>query len=362
MEFLIYLIIKTYCYLSLHQHSISPAIPSWSLLLRTLASPINPADINQIQGVYPSQPPFTNFLGTSESSAVGGNEGCFEIVRTGSAIKKEMGLNPGDWVVTKAPNFGTWRTHALATPNDVLRVEKKGLTPIQVATASINPITAYCMLREFEPLKEGDWWIQNGANSAVGRAAIQLGKLWGFKSINIIRESSDSTTTSALREELLALGATYVLTDTELFKVQQCRELIMNWTNGGREKIKLGLNCVGGKAASALAKCLSQGGHLVTYGNMSRQPLLLPAGQLIFENLRFSGFWVSRWAKENPEEKQIVLSEILNLICSGKLKCAPLQIHEWDRHTTEFNLKCAIKGTLEGFRTAKSIFLFKDTP
>src|SRR4051812_7326779 len=41
--------------LSLHSHSISP--PHSNLMtLRFLASPINPADINQIQGVYPSKP------------------------------------------------------------------------------------------------------------------------------------------------------------------------------------------------------------------------------------------------------------------------------------------------------------------
>jgi len=32
----------------------------------------------------------------------------------------------------------------------------------------VNPATAYNMLSEFVDLKEGDWVIQNGANSAVG--------------------------------------------------------------------------------------------------------------------------------------------------------------------------------------------------
>ena len=50
--------------LSLHSHSISP--PHSNLMtLRFLASPINPADINQIQGVYPSKPTWTTNLGTA---------------------------------------------------------------------------------------------------------------------------------------------------------------------------------------------------------------------------------------------------------------------------------------------------------
>lgn len=41
------------------------------------------------------------------------------------------------------------------------------------ATISVNPGTAYRMLKDFVPLKNGDTVIQNGANSAVGQAVIQ---------------------------------------------------------------------------------------------------------------------------------------------------------------------------------------------
>lgn len=34
-------------------------------------------------------------------------------------------------------------------------------------TLQVNPATAYNMLSDFVNLKEGDWVIQNGANSAV---------------------------------------------------------------------------------------------------------------------------------------------------------------------------------------------------
>jgi NADPH:quinone reductase-like Zn-dependent oxidoreductase len=32
-------------------------------------------------------------------------------------------------------------------------------------------------MQDFVPLKEGDWLVQNGANSAVGLAVIQLAKV-----------------------------------------------------------------------------------------------------------------------------------------------------------------------------------------
>jgi trans-2-enoyl-CoA reductase len=256
--------------------------------------------------------------------------------------------------------FGTWRTHALAEENNVLKVNKEGLSPIQVGTVSVNPCTAYRMLKDFESLREGEWWIQNGANSGVGRAAIQLGKQWGWKSINVIRDRPDEAATSRMKDELLELGATKVVTESELMD-RGFSEQVKEWTNGGREKVRLGLNCVGGKPTSALVKCLSQGGHLVTYGGMSKQPLQLPTAALIFKDIKFSGFWVSRWSDAHIDEKKRTVDEILEMTRLGMFKDAPVQELKWDWDTGEGKLKEAIQGTLEGFRPGKGVFVYGDT-
>lgn len=56
------------------------------------------------------------------------------------------------------------------------------------STLTINPATAYCLLREFETLKPGDVIIQNGANSMVGLAVIQMARDMGVKTINVVRQ------------------------------------------------------------------------------------------------------------------------------------------------------------------------------
>lgn len=33
----------------------------------------------------------------------------------------------------------------------------------------------------------------------------------------------------------------------------------------------------------------------VTYGGMSKQPVMVPTGLLIFNDVRCSGFWMTRW-------------------------------------------------------------------
>ncbi|PVI07373.1 NAD(P)-binding protein [Periconia macrospinosa] len=347
--------------LSLHTHSISP--PHGSLMtIRFLASPINPADINQIQGVYPSKPTFTTSLGTANPIAVAGNEGVAEIISLGEQVKKE-GFKKGDWVFMKAPGFGTWRTHASATVDQVVKLDeqmREGITAIQAGTVSINPCTAYQMLKGFAELKEGDWFIQNGANSGVGRAAIQLGKKWGYKSINVIRSRDDKAAEEKLKQSLKDIGADVVITDAEL-QSQGIKDMSKEWTNGGREPIRLALNCVNGKAATAMAKLLASSAHFVTYGAMSKQPLTIPASMLIFKDVHFHGFWVSKWAEKNPEDKKAAVAEVLEMTRKGEFKDMPVDEIKWEWETKGEELISKVKDTLEGYREGKGVFVFGKT-
>ena len=119
---------------SLHTHSIGP--PHSSLVtLRTLSAPLNPADINQIQGTYPTVPPFTTTLGTARSTAVPGNEACFEVLAVGSGVNS---VKKGDWVIAKYTGLGTWRTHLQVEEEKVMKVEREGLRSEQVGTVGVS--------------------------------------------------------------------------------------------------------------------------------------------------------------------------------------------------------------------------------
>lgn len=341
--------------LRLHGHSISP--PTGDLLtVKFLASPINPADINQIQGVYPTKPSWTTALGTPENIAVGGNEGVAEVISKGGNVK---GIEKGDWVILKKQGFGTWRTHAQTTADNLVPIKNKdGLRPEQVGTVSVNPCTAYRMLKDFVDLQAGEWFIQNGANSGVGRAAIQLGKLWGYKSINVVRKRE--TGHEELVEDLKRLGADVVVTDEEL-NSKDFRDKLKEFTNGGREPVRLGMNCVGGALVNNMAKHLAAGSPMVTYGAMSKQPVSLPMGLLIFKDISFNGFWVSRWSDKNPEQKNACVHEILDLTRQGKFQDIPMQPVQWNRGTKQEELVDAVQGTLGGYRSGKGIFMFGET-
>ncbi|PHH52418.1 putative trans-2-enoyl-CoA reductase 2, mitochondrial [Ceratocystis fimbriata CBS 114723] len=355
--------------LHLHAHSISPTIPSSQVLLRTLAAPINPADINTVQGTYGIKPAFSQLIGTSEPSAIPGNEAVFEVLSAGSGVSH---LSPGDWVIPASSGFGTWRTHVLADASTLMPIDKTGLTTTQAATVSVNPSTAYRLLRLYGPQNKpqgtmtplapnsGSWFVQNGANSGVGRAAIQLGRLWGLRSINVVRERATPAETEALKAELKELGATVVVTDAEFTAREWSAQLAEILGKG--EEVGLGLNCVGGKSLTAMARTLGYGGSLVTYGAMAaRERTQVPAGLMIFKDIRLLGFWLTRWNQTDAEGRRITINDILELMRQGRFVDVPYIEQKWEWDTGEKELAGMVQNGLEGFRGGKGIFMFGET-
>ena len=156
------------------------------------------------------------------------------------------------------------------------------------------------------------------------------------------------------------IGADVVITDAEL-QAQGIKDMAKEWTNGGREPIKLGLNCVNGKAATAMAKLLASESHFVTYGAMSKQPLTIPASMLIFKNIHFHGFWVSKWSEKFPDDKKKAVEEVLELTRKKQFKDMPVDEIKWEWETKGENLIAKVKDTLEGYREGKGIFVFGKT-
>lgn len=297
------------------------------VVVKTLGAPINPSDINQIQGVYPLKPPMTKDYGTDVPVAPCGNEGLFEVIHTGANTE----LKVGDWVVPANVNFGTWRTHAKDDESKFQKINNPtqskaagkphGLTINQAATISVNPPTALLMLTHYVKLEPGkDWFIQNGGNSAVGQYASQIGKILGFNSISVVR---DRPNLAELKKELEEVkGATHVITD-EQNNSRDFTGTVKQWTKESGGQIKLGLNCVGGKLSAAVARKLAPNGLMLTYGGMSMQPVTIPTSLHIFKNITSAGFWVTELLKNDRALKQKTLNQIVEWYEQGKLIDAP---------------------------------------
>ncbi|XP_061401882.1 enoyl-[acyl-carrier-protein] reductase, mitochondrial [Musca vetustissima] len=267
------------------------------VLVKILAAPINPADINTIQGKYPVKPKFP---------ATAGNECVAEVIEVGDAVQK---LQKGQHVVPFVTGIGTWTTHALYTEDQLMPISNDiGLA--EAATITVNPCTAYRMLKDFVKLSPGETVIQNGANSGVGQAVHQLCKAWNLKSVGVVRDRPDI---NGLKDHLRSLGATEVLTEEEL-------RTTTLFKSGSLPKPRLALNCVGGKSATEVGRQLADKGVHVTYGGMSREPVIAATAALIFKDISFHGFWMTRWSKENAqsEERMRMFAELCDLMLQKK--------------------------------------------
>lgn len=340
--------------LNLHSSALSP--PHASLVtLRFLVSPINPADINTIEGTYPLKPPLSPDLG---GATVGGGEGLAEVLAVGGDVKS---LSRGDWVLPAGGRWacGSWRTNAQVQAQELVKIEKRGVEKLFAGSVGVNPLTALVMLRQ-SGLEKGDWFVQNGANSAVGTMAAQIGKVLGLKSIAVVRRRDTEAETQALKDKLLEAGATVVATDAELGEAD-FKDRVASWTSGSPRGVRLALNCTGGRSVLSMAKTLGKGATVLTYGAMARQPLPpVPFSLMVFRDIRFRGFWLSRWAREKPELQKEWVQELLEWHRQGLLQAPAIEEIMWNFGTEEPGLKEAVARAMLGFRKGKPAFVFGD--
>ncbi|XP_049734476.1 enoyl-[acyl-carrier-protein] reductase, mitochondrial isoform X2 [Elephas maximus indicus] len=296
--------------------------------VKMLAAPINPSDINMIQGNYGLLP---------ELPAVGGNEGVGQVIAVGSNV---TGVKPGDWVIPANPGLGTWRTEAVFSEEALIEVPSD--IPLQsAATLGVNPCTAYRMLMDFEQLQPGDSVIQNASNSGVGQAVIQIAAALGLKTINVVRDRPDI---QKLTDRLKNLGAEHVITEEGLRKPE------MKNIFKAIPQPRLALNCVGGKSSTELLRQLAPGGTMVTYGGMAKQPIIASVSLIIFKDLKLRGFWLSQWKKDHSlDQFRELLLTLCDFIHRGQLTapaCSEVPLQDYQR---------ALEASMKPFVSSKQI-------
>lgn len=274
--------------------------PRDAVVVEMFAAPVNPADLNWIEGTYGVRP---------ELPATPGIEGSGVVVDSPVAE-----FSPGDRVIALG-RVGTWASHVAVMPERLMKLPE-GIDMWQAAMLKVNPATAWRLLHGFRDLDPGDWVVQNAGNSGVGRCVIQLARSLGIRTISMVRNLG-------LAGELQALGADHVLVDDG--DGQAAALEIM----GGRHAA-LASNAVGGESALRQMNLLADGAPHVTYGAMARRPLKVPNGMLIFRDIAVRGLWVTRWIDAAPAaELREVYGDLAQRVAEGGLvqrvdSCFPL--------------------------------------
>lgn len=283
-------------------------------------APVNPADLNYMEGTYAraAHPP-----------AIPGHEGVGTVVEKGEDVSS---LEVGDLVM---PLLGTgcWAQHMTAEEQFFAKLPAD-IDLQQASMLRVNPVTAWRFLHAYVKLVPGDWVAQNAGNSGVGRATIQIARSLGLQTVSFVRRAE-------LIDELKDLGADLVFLDDDEGLATAKAAL------KGREP-QLAGNAVGGDSAIRLMELLAPEGTMVTYGAMSRRSLKVPNKFLIFKNLHLAGLWVTRWFEQASQDELFdVLRPLVEMIREKKLVTAVDEVFGLD------DCKAAMARAKSGGRTGK---------
>jgi len=270
-----------------------PAPGPGEILVRMLYAPINPSDLNYIHGTYSSalqgviwnfnhdtpafdpqhvipcpQPPYTL-----------GGEGVGIVESTGSGLMARR--LKGKRVAIAASPIGTWGEYAVTQARRALPVPDH-VDSEQAAMSFVNPLTAYIMLHEVLGIQPGDWVLQSAAASALGKIVIKLSKVYGFKTINVVRSDSAAG-------QVQALGG-----DAVINQGKDNIQAEVSRLTGGRG-VSHALDCVGGQTGSDFVQCLGLDGTLLCFGTLSPEPITLPSRNIMMPVARVQGFFLPNW-------------------------------------------------------------------
>jgi NADPH:quinone reductase-like Zn-dependent oxidoreductase len=267
------------------------------------ASPINGTDFMMMAGIYGFQPPLPHILGV---------EGVGRVSAVGRNVRH---VKEGDRTLVP-PTTPAWVER--------VKTDAAWLRPLpnadvnQLAMLGINPPTAYLLLTEFGSLRPGDWIIQNGATSSVGRTVITLAKAMGFRTINVVRRAES-------RAEIEKLGGDVVLIDGP-----DLPKRVSQATSNA--KIMLAFDMVGGEATLNLLKSLAFDGTVVLYSAQSRKPFIGSSPQMIFNQQTIRGFWLVNWFKAAAPEAIIAgYAQLASLIGSETISAPIAGTYTFDK-------------------------------
>ena len=241
------------------------------VLVRMLASPVNPSDLLYIEGQYGLKPAYP---------ATPGFEGVGVVERSGGGLLGRFRV--GKRVVVLGSRTGAWAEYAVASAKQVFPVPAE-LPDDQAAGFFVNPATAVVLTRDVLAVPAGEWLLQTAAGSALGKMVIRLGQKYGFKTANVVRRREQV-------EELKRLGADGVLVEADGPIPEQVKRL----TGGG---VRYAMDPVGGDTGSQTVASLADGGRAVLYGLLSGKPVSVDPRYLITGSKRVEGFWLADWAK-----------------------------------------------------------------
>jgi NADPH:quinone reductase-like Zn-dependent oxidoreductase len=242
------------------------------VMVRMLASPVNPSDLMYVAGKYGLKPTLP---------ATPGFEGVGVVESTGGGL---LGwFRKGKRVAVINDRIGNWAEYTVTKARQVVPVPDE-MSDEQAACFFVNPATAVAMTQHVLKVHRGAWLLQSAAGGELGKMVIRLGYKRAFRTINVVRRREQA-------EELKKLGADHVIVESDGPIPEQVRKLVP-------DGVRYAIDPVGGETGSQVIESLSRGGRCLLYGSLSDEPISVHPRYFIGNDLRVEGFWLGAWAQK----------------------------------------------------------------
>ena len=259
--------------------------------IRVILSPIHNHDLWTVRGSYGYKPTLP---------AIGGSEAVGVVDALGDGV---AGLRLGQRVAA-AGLRGSWAEYALAPAAGLVPLPD-AITDEQGAQLIAMPFSAITLLG-FLGVGPGDWFVQNAANGAVGKAVAMMARARGIHVLNLVRRD-------AAVAEMQDLGLDALSTEGADWP-----DRVRAATGGA--PIRAAVDSIGGKAAGALLSLLADEGLLVSFGSMTGGAMEISSGDLIFKQAVVRGFWGAKVSAAMPaDERARLMGELIGLVADGAL-------------------------------------------
>ncbi len=260
------------------------------VVFEVLAFPINPADLSLFTGRYAAKP---------KLPATPGAECIGRIIAVGANVKH---VKPGDRVINMLRE--NWTQQRKVPASSAIKV-RDDIDVAQAAMLRINPPTALLLLDDVVKLKPGDWIVQNGANSAVGKILIGMAKERGIRTVNVVRREE-------LRGLITGLGGDAVVVDGP--------NLAARIREAAGDAPVYAIDCIGGPATKIMVDAVADNGTVCVYGGLSGEDSQVPTLALVYRGVNVAGFMLGRFlGKRSPQDIAAIYDKLAARIAAKKI-------------------------------------------
>lgn len=295
-----------------------PVPGAGEILVKVMASPVNPSDVMFVQGLYGIRPNLPSGAGF---------EGCGIVEAVGEGVNLSAGSRVAFTTV------GAWAEYALVSAKAVFPLPNT--MPFETgAQIFVNPFTAWAMLYE-SGLQSGQWLLLTAGGSTFAQLVVQMAARKGIRTVCTVRRDGQE-------QQLLALGASAVVNTEKESLPKRVKEI----TDGAMADCCF--DATGGTVSALALNSLKNGGKMFAYGMLSLKETPVNNGLLIFKGLTIQGFWLTDWLNRTPREvREQAAREIIAMLHDGTLK-----VRIAAKYPLEETLKAVLDSQKEG-RTGK---------